>query len=121
MITDLQECMKASIMTHLRALSPAQVADFRGPRLDGPQGSRLVANQAPPEQEKTPAARESFQSLRQKPIQGASCSPLEKDMKHAAPKSYAEQGCTQRPPEEAGAASTKQTTVQNKQSLCQTA
>ncbi|KAN0078730.1 hypothetical protein V8E54_005243 [Elaphomyces granulatus] len=85
-ITDLKACMKASIVTHLFS-SSAQVADLS---LDSPQGNRPTTSQAPPEQEKTPATKEPSQSLRRKPKRKATYSPPEKDIKHAAPKSYAE-------------------------------
>ena len=47
---------------------------------------------APPEQleEKTPTTKEPPQSLRRKTKQKATYSPPKKDIKHAAPKSYAE-------------------------------
>jgi hypothetical protein len=78
--------MKARIVTHLFS-SSAQAVDLS---LDSPQGNRPTTSQASPEQEKTPATKEPSQSLRRKPKQKATYSPPEKDIKHAAPKSYAE-------------------------------
>jgi hypothetical protein len=87
-IDDLKACLKSSIVTHLSF--SAQAADFPRPSPDSSQGNRLTTSQALPEQETTPATKEPPQSLRRKTKQKATYSPPKKDIKHAAPKSYAE-------------------------------
>jgi hypothetical protein len=116
-ITDLQAYMKASIVTHLS--SSAQAADLRRPSLNSPQGNRLTTSRLRLSRKKHPLPKEPSQSLRRKRIQKATYSPPEK---HAAPKTYAEllRGDTPKPHDEAGPASAKQKTLQDKQNLCQT-
>jgi hypothetical protein len=87
-IDDLKACMKASIVTHLSF--SAHAADFTRPNPDSSQDNWPTTSQAPPEQEKTPATKEPPHSLRRKTEQKATYSPPKKDIKHAAPKSYAE-------------------------------
>jgi hypothetical protein len=119
---DLQIRIKASIMRHVPLPPPAaQAADCRGPGSDSPQGSRLAASQAPPEQDKSPAAGEPLQGLRQVPVRDAAYTgraPPEKDIKHAAPRSYAElvRGVAPKDPPKRRSSLT---TIQDKQSLCQ--
>ncbi|KAN0074956.1 hypothetical protein V8E54_007567 [Elaphomyces granulatus] len=87
-IADLKACMKASIVTHLFS-SSAQAADLS---LDSPQGNQpmILPARLHLSKKKTPATKEPSQSLRRKPKQKPTYSPPEKDIKHAAPKSYAE-------------------------------